>query len=56
MTRPTPPPTDKNGELRKAVILLDRWRKQLEEKFPGDREWQRYVVASLAAGLEDAKP
>ena len=43
------PPIDKSGELKKAGILLDRWRKQLQEAFPGSREWQAYVAESLAA-------
>lgn len=46
------PPTDKQGELKKAVILLDRWRKQLDKDFPGKPEWQRYVAQSLLGGLE----
>ena len=48
----TTPPTDKQGELKKAVILLDRWRKQLDKDFPGKPEWQRYVAQSLLGGLE----
>ena len=53
----TTPPTDKQGELKKAVILLDRWRKQLDKDFPNKPEWQRYVAQSLLGGLgeEDAK-
>ena len=51
MTKPTVPPQDRKGELKKAVILLDRWRKQLDEKFPGDPAWQRYVAESLLGGL-----
>ena len=53
MTKPTVPPQDKNGELKRTVILLDRWRKQLEEKFPGDPVWQRYVAQSLLAGIPE---
>ena len=45
----TVPPVDANGETTDANAILKRFRKQLKG-LPLD--WQRWVVGSLAAGLD----
>lgn len=41
------PPTDTNGELAKACLILARFRRELHERSGLNADWQRWIVSSL---------
>lgn len=52
------PPTDKNGETKSAMLILDRMRKHLtgparKDEQPLPLEWQHWVADQVKAGLPD---
>jgi hypothetical protein len=48
------PPIDRNGEMRRASTLLDRFRKALDDKDekPLSAPWKKWIASSLLAGID----
>jgi hypothetical protein len=48
MSKNKTPPADTSGEMRRAMLALDRCRREIIEKANLSPEWQAWVIDSLA--------